>query len=202
MSVTDEAPSGDGAPTPSGAPAKRRHTARNAAIAVGVVMVALIALLATRGTNEPISSKIVGQAAPGFSGETTDGSTFTLANHRGEWVLVNFFATWCVPCRLEHPELVKFANEHSGDPVQVVSVAYGNDQADTIREFFARQGGTWPVVPSDTGRVALDYGVTGVPETYIVAPSGLVVGRLEGVTADELDQIIDAAGGMAAANGT
>src|SRR6478609_2549505 len=154
MSVTDEAPSGDGAPTPSGAPAKRRHTARNAAIAVGVVMVALIALLATRGTNEPISSKIVGQAAPGFSGETTDGSTFTLANHRGEWVLVNFFATWCVPCRLEHPELVKFANEHSGDP-----------------------------------------------ETYIVAPSGLVVGRLEGVTADELDQIIDAAGGMAAANG-
>ena len=80
MSVTDEAASSDGAPTPSGAPAKRRHTARNAAIAVGVVMVALIALLATRGTNEPISSKIVGQAAPAFSGETIDGSTFTLAN--------------------------------------------------------------------------------------------------------------------------
>ena len=118
----------------------------------------------------------MGQAAPPFSGETIDGSPFTLANHRGEWVLVNFFATWCVPCRLEHPELVKFANEHSGDPVQVVSVAYGNDQADTIRDFFAKQGGGWPVVPSDTGRVALDYGVTGVPETYIVAPSGLVVG--------------------------
>ena len=64
-----------------------------------------------------------------------------------------------------------------------------------------RQGGNWPVVPSDTGRVALDYGVTGVPETYVVAPSGLVVGRLEGVTADELNQIIDAAGGMAAADG-
>jgi len=200
MSVTDEAPAGDGG-SRSGAPVKRRHTARNAAIAVGVVMVALIALLATRGTNEPISSKIVNQAAPTFSGETTDGTTFNLANHRGEWVLVNFFATWCVPCRLEHPELVKFANEHSKDPVQVVSVAYGNDQADTIREFFAQQGGTWPVIPADTGRVALDYGVTGVPETYIVAPSGLVIGRLEGVTADELNQIIDAAGGMAAANG-
>ena len=97
MSVTDEAPAGDRGATPAGAPAKRRHTARNAAIAVGIVMVALIALLATRGTNEPISSKIVGQAAPAFSGETIDGKTFNLANHRGEWVLVNFFATWCVP---------------------------------------------------------------------------------------------------------
>ena len=54
-------------------------------------------------------------------------------------------------------------------------------------------------MPADTGRIALDYGVTGVPETYVVAPSGQVVGRFEGVTADALDQIIDDAGGMAVA---
>jgi len=193
MSVTSEGPA-------SGAPVKQRHTARNGAIVVGVVMVALIVLLATRGTNEPLSSKIVTQAAPSFSGETIDGQPFSLTNHRGEWVLVNFFATWCGPCRVEHPELVKFAQEHASDPVQVVSVAF-SDQPDAIKEFFAKQGGDWPVVASDTGRIALDYGVTGVPETYIVAPSGLVIGRLEGVTAAELDRIIDAAGGMAVAEG-
>jgi cytochrome c biogenesis protein CcmG/thiol:disulfide interchange protein DsbE len=203
MSVTDDSAPAEGdaaAAAPSGAPVRRRHTARNAAIVVGVVMVALVALLATRGTNQPLSSKIVGQAAPTFTGDTTSGQQFNLASHRGEWVLVNFFATWCVPCQLEHPELVKFEQEHLHDPVQVVSVAF-SDQSDAIKAFFAQKGGTWPVVTSDNGSIALDYGVTGVPETYIVAPSGLVIGRLEGVTATELDQIIENAGGMAVAEG-
>jgi len=194
VSVTDQP-----APT-DGSPARPRHTARNAAIVVGIVMVGLIGLLATRGTNEPLSSKIVNQAAPPIAGETIAGETFDLANHRGEWVLVNFFATWCTECRIEHPELVKFAEEHAADPVQVVSVAF-SDQSDAIREFFAQQGGDWPVVASATGGIALDYGVTGVPETYIVAPSGLVVARLEGVTQADLNAIIDQAGGMAAATG-
>lgn len=197
MSLTDESPAADDTPA---APGRRRHTARNGAIAVGIVMVALIALLAARGTNQPLSSKIVGQAAPTFTGDTVQGQQFNLASHRGEWVLVNFFATWCVPCQLEHPELVQFEKEHASDPVQVVSVAF-SDQSDAIKTFFAQKGGTWPVVTSDDGSIALSYGVTGVPETYIVAPSGLVIGRLEGVTAAELDQIIDSAGGMAAADG-
>jgi cytochrome c biogenesis protein CcmG/thiol:disulfide interchange protein DsbE len=194
VSITDE-------PAPAtGTPVRRRRTARNAAIVVGVLMVALVVLLATRGTSQPLSSKIVGQAAPAFTGQTTDGQQFNLANHRGEWVLVNFFATWCVPCQLEHPELVKFEQEHVNDPVQVVSVAF-SDQSDAVRAFFAQKGGAWPVVVSDNGSIALDYGVTGVPETYIVAPSGLVIDRLEGVTQDQLNQIIESAGGMAAASG-
>jgi cytochrome c biogenesis protein CcmG/thiol:disulfide interchange protein DsbE len=194
MSVIDDA-------TPAaGSPVRQRHTARNAAIVVGVLLVALVALLATRGTTKEISSKIVGQAAPPFTGETIQGQQFSMSAHRGEWVLVNFFATWCGPCQVEHPELVKFAQQHQGDPVQVVSVAF-SDQTDAIKDFFARKGGSWPVIPSNTGSIALDYGVTKVPETYIVAPSGLVIDRLEGVTADQLNQIIDSAGGMAVAQG-
>jgi cytochrome c biogenesis protein CcmG/thiol:disulfide interchange protein DsbE len=196
VSVTDDAAPEPGA-TDRSTPERRGHTARNAAIVVGVVLVGLIALLATRGTSQPVSSKIVGQAAPQFAGQTLDGQTFDLASHRGEWVLVNFFATWCTECRLEHPELLEFSRAHQGDPVQVVSVAF-DDQADALRTYFAKEGGDWPVIPSDTGRVALDYGVTGVPETYLVAPSGLVIARFEGVSAAQLDQVIDAAGGMAA----
>jgi len=191
-------------PPPSGEdaapPARRSHVARNAAIVVGVVLVALIVLLATRGTSSSPESRIVGQAAPEFSGPTLDGETFRLSSHRGEWVLVNFFATWCTPCVLEHPQLVEFVEQHEGDPVQVVSIAYGNDQEDALRQFFAEKGGDWPVIASGTGRVSLDYGVTGVPETYVVAPSGQVVARFEGVTADGLDRAIDQAGGMAAAS--
>jgi cytochrome c biogenesis protein CcmG/thiol:disulfide interchange protein DsbE len=173
--------------------------ARNAAIAVGLVLLALIALLATRGTSKPISSQIVGQAAPDFAGETLDGSTFRMANHRGEWVLVNYFATWCTPCRLEDPQIQQFVDSHKGDPVQVVSVAFSDD-ADSIREYWAKERNTWPVISNNTGLIALDYGVTKVPESYMVAPSGLVVaGFFGGVTANGLDKVIADNGGMAIA---
>ena len=174
--------------------------ARNAAIVVGVVLVAFIALLATRGTSTPISSRIVGQAAPDFSGRTLDGTTWTMASHRGEWVVVNFFATWCTPCRIEDPQLQQFVIAHAGDPVRVISVAFSDD-ADSIREFWTSERNSWPVIPSDTGSIALDYGVTKVPESYVVAPSGLVVaGFYGGVTAAGLDKVIADNGGMAVAS--
>ena len=174
--------------------------ARNAAIVVGVVLVAFIALLATRGTSTPISSRIVGQAAPDFSGRTLDGTTWTMASHRGEWVVVNFFATWCTPCRIEDPQLQQFVIAHAGDPVRVISVAFSDD-AESIREFWTSERNSWPVIPSDTGSIALDYGVTKVPESYVVAPSGLVVaGFYGGVTAAGLDKVIADNGGMAVAS--
>ena len=181
------------------APRGGSKLARNAAIVVGLVLIALIALLATRGTSTPISSQIVGQAAPDFSGTTLDGTTFRMANHRGEWVLVNFFATWCTPCRLEDPQIQQFVDSHKGEPVQVVSVAFSDD-ADSIREFWVKERNSWPVISTDTGLIALDYGVTKVPESYMVAPSGLVVaGFFGGVTADGLDKVISENGGMAVA---
>jgi len=185
------------------APRGGSKLARNAAIVVGVVLVALIALLATRGTSTPISSQIVGQAAPDFTGVELDGSTFRMANQRGQWVLVNFFATWCTPCRLEDPQIQQFIDSHEGEPVQVVSVAFSDD-ADSIRDYWVKESNTWPVISSDTGLIALDYGVTKVPESYMVAPSGLVVaGFFGGVTAAGLDKVINENGGMAvAATGT
>lgn len=185
----------------AGTPPRSRVT-RVAAILVGIVMAALVVLLATRGSSTPISSRIVGQAAPTFTGETLDGSAFDLAMHRGEWVVVNFFATWCTECRLEDPQIDQFLRQNRGEPVTVVSVAFSDD-ADAIRSYFeARPGEDWPVIASGTGRIALDYGVTRVPESYVVHPSGLVVaGFFGGVTADGLEQVIADNGGMAAAVG-
>jgi cytochrome c biogenesis protein CcmG/thiol:disulfide interchange protein DsbE len=108
---------------------------------------------------------------------------------------VNFFATWCVPCIREHPELVEFAERHGPDgpgvPVQVISVAF-DDNADAIASFFAQRGGDWPVLTEGTGSIALDYGVRGVPESYLVSPAGQVVAVFYGVTADALDEAIEA----------
>lgn len=173
--------------------ARSGHPARWVALAVGVVLLAFLAVLATRtfGADTVDRNPLIGRAVPPLEGETIDGATFDIDDHRGQWVVVNFFATWCIPCRVEHPELVRFAESHAetGDVV-VVSVAF-DDEADAIREFFATNGGDWAVIPRDTTRTALDFGVTGVPESYVVAPNGLVVAGFQGVTAEALDEVID-----------
>lgn len=122
---------------------------------------------------------------------TIDGADFDIDAMRGKWVVVNFFATWCVPCVVEHPELVKFSEERAetGDAV-VVSIAY-EEEAQRLRDFFAEKGGDWPAIVGDDARTALEFGVTGVPESFLVDPSGRVVAHFTGVTADGLNKVID-----------
>lgn len=171
---------------------RRRHTARWVAIGVGMVLLAFIAVLATRKSvdERAVSSALIGKPVPALTGTTLTGETFDIDAQRGRWVVVNFFATWCVPCQVEHPELVRFTEEHRGDGlVQVVSVAFQDDPS-VIRRFFAERGGSWPVVVGDTGPIALSFGVTGVPESYVVSPDGIVVAKFLGVRADQLDAVM------------
>lgn len=175
--------------------ARRGHGARWAALAVGAVLLVLVAVLATSRTldSQGISNKLLGQPVPPVVGDTIDGGRFDIDEHRGKWVVVNYFATWCVPCQQEHPELVEFAERHAAaNDVEVVSVAF-SDEPDRIREFFAANGGDWAVIADDENRTALKFGVTGVPESYVVSPDGIVVAKFNGVTADGLDAVIQRA---------
>lgn len=194
-SPRDQAPSGKA--TSGQAPARTNSSVRPATIAVGLVLALLVGILAWQvavGSDETIRSGLVGRAAPEIVGTATDGTTVDIDRWRGSWVLVNFFATWCVPCIREHPELVEFSQRHQpggpGVPVELVSVAFDDDPA-AVRDFFDQRGGSWPVLVDDTGPIALDYGVRGVPESYLVSPAGQVVGVFFGVTADALDDVID-----------
>lgn len=165
-------------------------------IALPVVVAALLLTLvmATRDSalERGASSPLLGGLAPSVTGETTDEETFDLDDWRGRWVLVNFFSTTCVPCIIEHPELVEFAQRHSGaGDARIVSIVF-DDSERNVREFFAKNGGDWPVLAQGAGAAAVSFGVTGVPESYLVAPSGIVVWKqLGGVTADAIDSVID-----------
>jgi cytochrome c biogenesis protein CcmG, thiol:disulfide interchange protein DsbE len=172
---------------------------RRAALAVGLVLAVLVVVFATREAGQDrMTTHLVGAVAPPVAGITLEDALWDLDDQRGRWVLVNFFSTTCVPCIEEHPELVAFAEAHDGsDPavpeVRVVSVAF-DDRPSAISRFFAGHGGRWPVLPADTGRIAVDWGVVAVPESYLVTPSGHVAVKVVGgVVRDDLEGLLDRA---------
>ncbi len=163
------------------------------ALAVGGLLAAFILVLATRPAAETVKahSPLLGKPAPELAGTTIDGQHIRLGNYEGRWVLVNFFATWCIPCRKEHPELIRFATRHAavGDAA-VVAVIF-DDSSDAVREFRRDHGGDWPMVLDRDGAIAVDFGVSGVPESFLISPDGFVVSKLlGGVTGDRLEQLL------------
>lgn len=167
---------------------------RRAPLIAGVVGVAVAALvlvfvMSPKGEDEP-SSPLIGKLAPELIGSTLSGDDFDIDDHRGQWVVVNFFATWCPPCVQEHPELVSFA-ERNGDAVQLVSVAFDDTEVAKVKTFFAENGGDWPVITGGADGASLDYGVKKLPESFLVDPSGTVAVKINGgVTVAQLEGYI------------
>jgi len=156
-------------------------------VLAGLVLAAFVVLLV--GAKQPDSkSTVVGRPAPSTDRAfaTLDGgSPLRLADFRGRYVVLNFFASWCVPCEQEHPELVRFQQRHMGPgDATVVQVLY-NDKPNAAREFFRKRGlGGWPVLIDDQGQFALDYGVTGPPESFLIDPQGNVLAGVKSAIDD------------------
>ena len=174
-------------------PARRSPTVLFPVLVVAVIVGFVVVVLATRepAANRIVDSPLVGQQAPPVEGNTLDGGRYSLASDRGRFTLVNFFATWCVPCQREHDDLVAFDERHRriGD-AGVVTVVF-DDTTENVRQFFAERGGDWPVIVGDEGDIALDFSVSGVPESYLVGPDGRVLAKIiGGVTAEGLEQVL------------
>lgn len=129
--------------------------------------------------NETADTNLMDQPAPDAVGEFADGSRFDLARRKGDWVILNFFQSSCVPCQQEHPELVAFSAQQSATPdgARLFTIVYDDDPAD-VEAFFAERGGDWPVVYDTDGSIAVGFGVSKVPETWIIDPTGVIRGRI------------------------
>jgi cytochrome c biogenesis protein CcmG/thiol:disulfide interchange protein DsbE len=115
----------------------------------------------------------VGKPAPTFSTYDLNGKRVRLVDYRGSLVILNFWASYCLPCRHEFPLL---AQADARDRVTVLGVIY-KDSAGNARKFMADHGGTWPGLKDD-GNIARAYGVgQGIPVTILIGPGGLVLKR-------------------------
>jgi thiol-disulfide isomerase/thioredoxin len=157
------------------------------------------AVVADKPAPEPAdAAKDADTGTPALRIDTLDGATYDLADRRGTWVVVNFWATWCAPCLKEMPELsaLDAMNEH----IEVVGLAYEDIEVDAMREFLADHPVVYPIAILDTYDPPADFDTPrGLPMTWLIAPDGRVAHKVLGpVTAREIEDAIAAAGGPAA----
>lgn len=130
-------------------------------------------------------------AQPGLVVETLDDGPFDLAAQRGQWVVVNFWATWCKPCLKEIPDLSAF--DAARDDVRVIGLAYEEIEPDAMREFLAKYPAGYPIAILDVYNPPADFETPrGLPMTYLIAPDGSVAKKYLGpITSKELAEAID-----------
>ncbi len=133
---------------------------------------ALFTLMILRGEKEPAGSRIVGRDAPAFELKALNTDTqVLLSSYRGQPVIVNFFASWCAPCRVEHPALMQL----SAQGVVIIGINY-KDKPEAAQAFIAELGNPFVAIGQDTnGRTGIDFGITGVPETFVIGTDGRVL---------------------------
>ncbi len=141
--------------------------------------------------NEFGEVRIAQEPARAFSLELMDGSTLTLLDLRGKVVMINFWASWCPPCREEAPILAEVYHEYENEPVEFVGVDIW-DREDDALQYINQYSVTYPNGVDDSGVIAIDYGVRGIPETFFISPNGVVLKKFVGpINAATLRAVLD-----------
>jgi cytochrome c biogenesis protein CcmG/thiol:disulfide interchange protein DsbE len=164
--------------------------------ATALVLLALMAVLVVRlqQANQAVSSAptypLVGHAAPDFTAPVWNGTsrqTVHLADLQGQPVVLNFWASWCAPCKEEMPTLQAGYDKYRASGVVFIGLAFNDTQA-SGQPFLEKYKITYPAGPDENGKVSIAYGVTGVPETVFIGRDGRVVSKTPGgVSAGQLD---------------
>lgn len=154
---------------------------------VALVLVALVALAACGSDAPPpeptpVAGAAADDLAPDFTLTDLDGDDFTLSAHRGEVVVLNFWATWCLPCIAEMPDLEALHQEMADDGLRIVGISQDTGGADEVRPFAERLGVTYPLLPDPAFQVSTRFGgVSVLPTTIFIGRDGRVAREEMGV---------------------
>jgi cytochrome c biogenesis protein CcmG/thiol:disulfide interchange protein DsbE len=169
---------------------------RRAGIGAGIAL-PIIALLAYGMTVDPkeLPSTLPGRPAPEFALRVMDSAppdTARLREHRGDVVVLNFWASWCLECRVEHSDLSLAATMYAPRGVKFYGILYSDTEANG-RSWIREMGGqAYRALVDDRSRTAISYGLYGVPETFVIDQQGRVVHKQIGpISAQQLSSIIE-----------
>lgn len=179
---------------------RQGRTVLAAAAGAGAVFLVLAVVLASRlGAGPPSyqGTALLGDPVPALELPTLDGEgTFALGGQEGDALIVNFFNSWCVPCREEEPALQAFYERHRDDPDFEFVGIVRDDTERAIRDWVRDQGTPWPVLLDPGARASVEFATQGQPETFAITPAGVVAAVHRGAaTTDDLEALLAIARG-------
>lgn len=161
------------------------------AILVALAFVGLLTFgLVNKGTSgpqvgDPVPDSVFTSLGDAEATGDASGETATLAEYQGQWVLVNFWASWCDPCRDESPALEKLQQRFGGKNFTVLGIAT-RDVSDDSRAFVREFELTYPQYRDGDGKMAHEWGTTGVPESFLIDPEGIIRAKQPGAVDEEM----------------
>lgn len=151
-------------------------------------LISLLALALSRSGGQPgglVVNNRLGEIsikekpAPTFTLEGMDGNPINLADLKGKVVMIDFWSSWCPPCRAEAPALEQAYQEFRGKGVEFIGIAIWDDKSQ-VQKFMKQNNIQYPIGLDDKGTIAIDYGVTGIPEKYFIDKDGMLVKKFSG----------------------
>ena len=153
-------------------------------VVAGIAALTIVLMLSFRFDPRDIRAVTLNKPAPAFTAQKLDGTgTLSLSDYAGKVVVLNFFASWCPPCKEENPALVRVWERYRTSDVVIIGIVYA-DATDKARAYVTSNGVTWPTVLDADGRIAFAYGVRGPPETYFIGSDGILTDRVIGAISE------------------
>jgi peroxiredoxin len=172
-------------------------------IAIVISLMLVFGIQKTRHSRQPNAGKLQGQPAPDFALASLDGKTLKLSDYHGKAVLLNFWATWCEPCKIEMPWFVQLQQQYGSQGLQVLGVAMDDTDPKEITEFTHKMGVNYPVVVGKESVGDQYGGIPYLPSTFYIDRDGKVVDRVYGLVSrseieDDIKKALSGAGPVAA----
>jgi cytochrome c biogenesis protein CcmG, thiol:disulfide interchange protein DsbE len=150
-------------------------------LVAGVVMTAVFGVALAIKLRPQLNLLEVGSTAPDFKAvELPGGRPATIENYRGKVVLLNIWATWCPPCKVEMPSMERLHKKLAGTDFQLVAVSVDEEDSSVVNKFVREYGLTFQVLHDQDGSIREIYQTTGVPESFVIDRDGVIVKKVIG----------------------